>query len=142
MTVANSRVVRDASFALEAVLPTSAQWQHESWDLFDRIASGDTDVAVPWIFFAEIAAACTRKVRARVMEPTDAADFIEQLDSLPLMLDLTLDRAAGLHARAMQWQCGAYDAIYLALAQRLDLPLATRDRGLRTAAQAARVSLY
>lgn len=132
----------DASFALEAVLPTPAQWQHESWDLFDRIASGDTDAAVPWIFFAEIAAVCTRKVRARVMDAADAADYIEQLDSLPLMLDLALDKAAGLHARAMQWQCGAYDAIYLALSQRLDLPLATRDRGLRTAAKAAGIGLY
>lgn len=140
--MANNRVVLDASFALEAVLPTSAQWQHESWNLFEHIATGDTDAAVPWIFFAEVAATCARKVRARTMDPIDAADFIEQLDSLPLMVDLSLDKALALYAPAMQWQCGAYDAIYLSLAQRLDVPLATRDRGLRTASKAARVSLY
>ena len=140
--MANSRVVLDASFALEAVLPTSAQWQHESWDLFERIASGTADAAVPWIFFAEIAAACARRVRARAMDPSDAIDFMGHLDTLPLMLDLTLDKAAGLYAPAMRWQCGAYDAIYLTLAQRLDLPLATRDRGLITAAKAAHIALY
>jgi predicted nucleic acid-binding protein len=47
-----------------------------------------------------------------------------------------------LHATAQRWQCGAYDGIDLDLAQRMRLALATRDRGLVTAARAAGVPTY
>lgn len=111
--MATERLVLDASFALEAILPTSAAWQSEAFDLFDRIASQDVEARVPLLFFAEVAAVITRKVRARRLDDAEAAEFLMQLDALGLHIDLSLDGALQLFTQARQWQAGAYDAINL-----------------------------
>ena len=140
--MASDRLVLDASFALESVLPTSAAWQREAWALLDQLASEDLEAAVPWLFYAEIAAACAKRVRSGILDAGDAADFIEQIDALPLQLDLSMEKGAGLYAAAMRWQCGTYDAIYLAAAAQMRLPIATRDKGMIAAARVARVPIF
>lgn len=140
--MATERLVLDASFALEAILPTSAAWQSEAFDLFDRIASQDVEARVPLLFFAEVAAVVTRKVRGRRLDDAEAAEFLLQLDALGLHIDLSLDGALQLYTQARQWQAGAYDAIYLATAKGMDIPIATRDGGMIAAARAAGVTVY
>jgi predicted nucleic acid-binding protein len=54
-------------------------------------------------------------------------------------MDLVLARDALASARA--FQLTAYDAVYLELARREGLPLATLDKGLRAAAKKAGVAL-
>ena len=39
---------------------------------------------------------------------------------------------------AFRWQCGAYDGLYIDLAQRLGCPVATVDRGMRQGQERAR----
>lgn len=140
--MASERLVLDASFAIESVVPTTAAWQRDAWELFERIAARDAEAAVPWLFYPEVSAACARRVRGGKLDADDAADFIEQIDRLPLMLDLSLDKSAATYVPAMQWQCGVYDAVYLSLARRMALPIATRDRGMVAAARVAGVALF
>lgn len=132
----------DASFALEAILPTSKAWQSEAFDVIERIASQDIDARVPLLFFAEVAAVIARKVRARRLDADDAEAFLLQLDALGLHVEMTLDGSHQLYARAQQWQAGAYDAIYLAMAQEIAIPIATRDGGMVAAARMAGVAIF
>ncbi len=51
-------------------------------------------------------------------------------------------RASDIVRFARAWRLTAYDASYVQLAQRLALPLATLDDGMRTAASAGGVRLF
>lgn len=139
--MASERLVLDASFAIEALAPTTALWQRQAFDLIDRIASRDVEASVPWLFYVELAAVITKRVRGRRTDATDGADFLAMVDGLGLHLDLSIDGAGALHANAMRWNAGAYDAVYIDLATRMAIPLATRDRGMVTAARAAKVDV-
>jgi predicted nucleic acid-binding protein len=140
--VASDRLVLDASYALELVLPTQATWQAEAVAFFDRATLGDLDLVIPAIFFAEMAAVLARKVRGRVIAQATAEQFLEDFEQLAIALDVQISPASALFASAQRWQCGAYDAIYVELALQLDLPIATRDRGMVTAARAAGVPIF
>ncbi len=140
--MATDRLVLDSSFALEAILPTSEKWRREAVDLIEAIATRDIDARVPWLFFAELANVVTRRVRSRNLDSESAMGFLERIDSLALHVDLTLEQSLVLHSAAMKWHCGAYDAIYLDLAMRMAIPVATRDRGMVTAARAAGVAIF
>lgn len=140
--MASERLVVDASYLIEAIAPTSAQWQTDAFDLIDRIASGDVEARVPWLFFAEVAQVVTKRVRGRRTDPSDARDFLQTLDGLGMHVDLSLDGAGQLHAQAMRWNAGAYDAVYVDAASRMAVPIATRDRGMRAACKAAGVALF
>ena len=140
--MASERLVLDASYVLEAILPTSGTWQFEAFDSMDRIASGDIEAHVPWVFFAEVAATVTRKTRGGRVDPQDALAFLLQVDALGLHVDPPGARSLALHQAALRWHAGAYDAIYLDLAARLAAALATRDGGMATAARAAGVSMF
>lgn len=68
-----------------------------------------------------------------------AQQVIEQICSLPIEIDTDTPRPAELLALALRYDLSCYDAAYLELALRLQLPIATKDQPLRTAAQAAGV---
>lgn len=140
--MASDRLVLDSSFALELVLPTHASWQADALRIFEHASSGALEIVIPMIFFAEIAAVLTRKVRSRAIAHDEAEAFLIDIQQLPIALDVSIVSAGGLYVYARQWQCGAYDAIYLELAQRMALPIATRDRGMLTAARAASVDAF
>ena len=135
-------LVLDASFVLEAILPTSEKWRFEAIDMIAAIAAHDIEAHVPWIFFAELANIVTRSVRGRRVDSRIAADFLLEVDALSLRVDPPDAGSLALHRAALRWHAGAYDAIYLDLAVRLAAPLATRDRGMATAARAAGVSMF
>jgi predicted nucleic acid-binding protein len=113
----------------------------ETWQLLDRLANDS--VLVPGIWSAEVANVLLVAERWRRLTRPQARAFIARLLSLPILVEeigsarlltdvLTLGRETGL---------AAYDALYLDLAIRRDLPLATSDRALRTAARKSRVAL-
>ena len=141
--MASERLILDSGFALEAILPTKEAWRVEAVELIQRIADRDVDARVPWIFFAECAAVCTRKIRdSKVrLDKRIAAEFLEQIDGLGMHVDLTLDGAGFMHANAISWQCGAYDSIYIDAARRMAIPVATRDKGMVAACRLAKVEV-
>lgn len=70
--------------------------------------------------------------------------FLLEVATLPIHVDPeTIIRSWGvIPALAVEYALTTYDAAYLELALRLDVPLATLDRGLARAARAAGVTLF
>ena len=77
--------------------------------------------------------------RGRITE-TDTAVFLHGLAQLGIVTDHAPEETIVL-AHARRHRLTIYDAAYLELAQRTALPLATLDKDLRSAAQAAGVPL-
>lgn len=77
--------------------------------------------------------------RKRLTEATTAA-FLGKLARLPISLD-DLPEEMRVLALARQHRLTVYDAAYLELAQRENIPLATLDRALADAAGAEKVPL-
>ena len=78
----------------------------------------------------------TRRGRVHIDE---WPEIHRDLEALPIEIDpVTTSRAWGVSLELAQtYQLSAYDAMYLELAMRMRLPLATLDRALRNAAHAA-----
>lgn len=77
--------------------------------------------------------ACQR----RRMAARQAQQVLEQIARLPIEIDRHPVPRGELLALALRFGLSSYDAAYLELALRLQLPLATQDEALRTAAQAS-----
>ena len=90
-------------------------------------------MAVPDLFVFEVVAVFRRQVQRQGMDPERAKSAIEDLGDLPLEI------FPALPLRARVWELRdnftAADAFFVALAERLDEPLATKDRHLATAAR-------
>ncbi len=140
--MASDRVVVDASYILESILPTTAASRADANALIDGLASGELKAVVPWIFYCEIAATCAKAVRGRRLDDETARDFMDQLTNLGIDLDVKLDTASELYNGAMRTGAQAYDAMYVVLAESMGLPVATVDRGMRTAARSLNVPLF
>ena len=103
--------------------------------LFDAVA--DDGAVVPALWRLEIANSLTVAVRRGRID----ANFRRAVLSDLALLDVTADDHTDVHAWgetlsvADRFQLTVYDAAYLELAQRRNLPLATLDRELRVAAK-------
>ena len=103
--------------------------------LFDAVA--DHGAVVPALWRLEIANSLTVAVRRGRID----ANFRRAVLSDLALLDITTDDHTDVHAWgetlsiADRFQLTVYDAAYLELAQRRNLPLATLDRELRVAAK-------
>lgn len=136
------RVVVDSGFILEAILPTNKQQQEQAQHLIEKLQNGDIEAVVPWLFYAEIAAVCAKRVRARRLDRELAEDFMAGFMSLPIDIDMRLEGPQQLFDDAMQTGAQVYDTIYVVLAKSMALPIATVDSGMRQAAIAEKVQIY
>jgi predicted nucleic acid-binding protein len=117
-------VVIDASAVVDLVTKSSRE---------GRIAFAirGRALAAPQIVFLEVVHACRRMLRAGDLTPTAAERAIAEL----ALLDLTAHDHLPLMPRVWQLRdrCTAYDAAYVALAERLGRPLLTTDARLTRA---------
>jgi predicted nucleic acid-binding protein len=92
--------------------------------IFERLAESDFDLHAPAHFEAEVFSALRRTANWNV----------ESLEGY-LLLPVTLHAARPFLARAysLRLNMTPYDALYIALAEMLDVPLLTRDRLLSRA---------
>lgn len=89
--------------------------------------------AAPDLLVFEVLAVLRRDVQRATLSPERAGFAIDDLGDLPIELFPTLalaERAWGLRENLT-----AADALFVALAERLGEPLATKDRGLAAAAR-------
>ena len=101
------------------------------------------EALVPEIWAFEIAnnifVPCTK--RKRITEQ-QVREYLGRLNALPIRVEpQDLWENTGLESLARKWDLAAYDAAYLDLALRKGLSLATTDENLKTAAQAAGISV-
>ena len=137
------RIVIDSGFLLESVLPTQPIWQSEADELIECLISREIMGIVPWIFFAELAAVCSRKVRGNQLKRYEAETFLDTIEHLGLDVDIELEWPRKIYDHSMGMQTQAYDAMYLTLSQRMGgLPIASRDNGMLTGARGARIPVY
>ena len=71
-----------------------------------------------------------------------AQDAIRQIEQLPLDIDHEIPDAAQVLALSLRYDLTCYDAAYLDLALRRQLPIATQDNTLADAARIAGVSVF
>jgi predicted nucleic acid-binding protein len=113
-------IVLDASAAVDWLLQTPAARQIES-----RIFSRSESLHAPHLLDLEVAQVLRRLVREKIISDSRAREAISDL------LDLRIIRYPHTLLLPRIWQLRhnfpAYDAAYLALAEKLGAPLVTRD---------------
>lgn len=110
--------------------------------LLAKLRTGD-EATVPAHWPLEVANALLIAIRRGRISREKASRFFDDLGSLPIRIDSkSSENAFGrVFALAEQYELTVYDAAYLELAMRENLPLATLDQDLRKAARAAGVPL-
>lgn len=126
-------VVLDCSATLSWFMPDEDGPQARSL----RSLVTDQGAVVPMLWPIELGNVFLFAVRARRISASQRATAIDALGGLPIEIDgetLTVIWTATL-ALAERFRLTVYDACYLELAQRRQLPLATLDKELRIAAK-------
>lgn len=95
---------------------------------------------VPPLWWYEVRNLLIVNERRQRMTVADSTHYLELLSSFPIQIDPTEDEKA-IFRFARQYRLSFYDAAYLAVAERNRIPLATLDKALKAAAQAAGVPL-
>jgi predicted nucleic acid-binding protein len=120
---------------------TALKWFLEDEDdrayglaILDTI-SDDTRPVVPWLWYYEIGNGLLTQVRRKRISFDEVTSFLEIIDEMPIDVDLPNSSALlKLPHLAQAHKLTNYDAAYLELANRLQLPLATNDKDLMRAA--------
>jgi len=135
-----SQFVLDASVALCWCFEGQSTEYAEA--LAERLARGD-EARVPGIWPLEMVNSLAMAERRKMLKPAQTDGFLERMNGLRIHLDSAeIERIfTNVMAVARQYRLSAYDATYLELAMREELPLATMDRQLRAAAGIAGVKL-
>ncbi len=99
----------------------------------EELLVGEGAAAAPDLLVFEVLAVLRRAVLRQKLDPARAQGAIDDLGDLPIELFATLP----LRRRAWELRenLTAADALFVALAEHLDEPLATSDRGLASAAR-------
>ena len=137
----NNIFVADASIAIGWVHPGQATTQTAA--MLDAITNG-VALEVPALWPLEVSNALTVLARRRKITDDEKLTALGWLGSLPIRIDhgiasLAFSRLSDL---AAAYQLSVYDAAYLELAQRRQLPLGCKDGPLRDAAKRAGVAIW
>jgi predicted nucleic acid-binding protein len=133
--------VADASVAIAWVHP--AQATSETDAMLDALAAGDT-LVVPALWPLEVANALTVLSRRRKLTPGETRTAIETIRALPAVIDHEAAAIAFTRLAELASERGltVYDATYIELAMRKQLPLASNDAKMRQAAIGSGVGLW
>ena len=131
--------VLDASLALQWFLEDESDRQYG----LDVLASLSAKHAtVPMLWFYEVGNGLLMAYRRKRITFDQIAGFLARLKALPIEAAVqTPDELLDLPTLAQQHNLTNYDAAYLALAIRFNLPLATTDADLIKAATASSVQI-
>ena len=132
--------IADSSVGVAWAVP--AQASEATDELLDRVAEG-TPLVVPTLWPFEVANSLLVLFRRKRIMAEDRDRALSALAQLPLVVDDEGPRLAWGRISELAAKPGlsVYDAVYLELAVRRKLPLASRDEVLFKAAQICRVKL-
>ena len=133
-------IVIDASVALAWCFPDEASEYAES----ALLALDRRTAMVPAIWASEIANALLVGERRRRLGRTEVLRFVELLKGLEIVQDVqpATETINYIFPLAQEYRLSAYDAAYLDVAVRRQIPLATLDSNLRKAALAAGIETF
>ncbi|AYH42721.1 type II toxin-antitoxin system VapC family toxin [Azoarcus sp. DN11] len=101
----------------------------------------DDRAIVPALWQLEFANVLRTACRKQRLVAAHAQQIIEQICSLPIEIDTGTPGPSELLALALRYNLSSYDAAYLELALRLQLPIATKDEPMRAAASISGVGV-
>ena len=129
--------VLDSSVALAWVLPDEANSTLDH--LCDRLT--DDSALVPPVWPLEIGNVLLVAVKRGRLTTKDVSLLVTELRALPLEIDAASTERVFKEtlALAQKYHLTTYDASYLELAQRREIPLATLDSKLRQACLSAKI---
>jgi predicted nucleic acid-binding protein len=132
-------LILDASATLARAFPEERT--DAILDLFRIVA--DLGAVVPALWRIEVANTLNVGIRRGRISKANRQGILADLESLPISVDPETDRHVWGRTLELadRHQLTVYDAIYLELALRLQLPLATLDDDLRKAAEQEGVPL-
>lgn len=111
-------------------------------ELLDRWVEDDAELHAPLLAQYEVASTLARKRGRREMSREETDEALAIIGALPITYDLAPDNARAVEVAVDLQRHSAYDAAYLALAERIDGEVWTLDGPLaRNAAGRYRVSL-
>lgn len=112
-------------------------------DLLAQLATSESGI-VPMHWILEVTNALRMAVRRRRLAPGDPPQILERIRNQPIDVDSETFVRAWLETPALaeRHNLTTYDAAYLELAMRLDVPLATQDGELARAARTVGVPLF
>ena len=129
-------------FVLDASITACWAFQDEDHPdasfAFDRMRSDEG--VVPCLWWFEVRNILVVNERRRRITESDSAAFLLSLSRLRIRVDRAPDEGSVLRL-ARSRRLSVYDAVYLELAQREGLPLATLDADLQRAAAGEAVAL-
>ncbi|HEX5272293.1 MAG TPA: type II toxin-antitoxin system VapC family toxin [Gemmataceae bacterium] len=133
-------------FVLDCSVALSWYFADEANRYADDVAAlfPNAEAVVPALWHLEIANALVMGERRKRSTVAQATTWLTFLSSLPIVLDgETVARAwAQALSLARTYDLTTYDAAYLEVALRLNLPLATLDSKLKAACAAAGVAIF
>jgi predicted nucleic acid-binding protein len=99
-------------------------------------------IHVPVLWWLEMTNTLRTGCKRAAITVSEAQGFIKVLNSLPIIVEPLESKASELFALALRHDLTSYDAAYLDLALRLQIPIATQDTALRGAALASGVGVW
>lgn len=121
--------VVDASTAVKLYLPEPLATEARA--LFGLLTtSAAVEFHVPDLFYVECANIFWKQVRKGALTVAQVSTFDADLRGLPLFRTPTFELTVAALPIATTYDVTAYDACYVALAQRLGIPLVTADQKL------------
>lgn len=110
--------------------------------ILERVSEGGA--VVPTLWRLEVASAFQAAIRRRRTDTRFRDEALAELAELAIAVDTEtyLHAWAATLRMAERWHLTVYDAAYLELAQRKQLPLSSLDQDLRRAASALGVTLF
>ena len=134
-----------ASFVLDSSVAMAWCFRDEATTATSRLLDrmGTEAAAIPGWWYLEITNVLAVAERRKLLGPAQVAEFIALIETFDLELDDQAPRRAFTHLLPLCRGHGlsSYDAAYLDLALRRQLPLASLDGDLRAAATAVGVDL-
>ena len=109
--------------------------------VFEAIRKGGA--LVPSLWFLEVANILALSVKRKRLTEPEAERFLLLLSAQQIQTAPDIDhRATDLYALALHYNLTAYDAVYLNLANKSGLPLASKDSALKNATVEAGLTLF
>jgi predicted nucleic acid-binding protein len=133
--------VLDASFALSWVIETERT--PSLYGYYQALGRKAMEAVVPAIWPTEVANVLLTLERQRKLSAVQILDWIGAFEQLPIdVRPPSIEQSlGGVRAFAQSWNLTGYDAEYLYLAMRDNIPLATRDKQLLSVAPRVGVKL-
>jgi predicted nucleic acid-binding protein len=125
-------LVLDASIALAWYLP--GQSNEYAVAVYAHLNSGTDEASAPLLWRVELASVLLRSHRRGDVSETHALQALADAEQLPIALfDIQLN-STEIFRLGKRYRLSGYDAVYLELARRLNFPIASADRGIKSAA--------